>query len=409
MIALVDILSFTILVPLLPFYVLSLGASPFVIGALLSIFGLCQFLSGPILGSLSDRWGRRPVLMLSQLGTFFGLLLLAYARSLPLVFLARILDGVTSGNITVAQAYVADTTPLEARTPHLRSFRLGLSRPECSWGPALSAFLARYGTSVPILAAGRAWRAEPDYDLALHCPPHPRSRARSPPRFLYPSFPCPPLLVPLLSAPPPLLLRTPFPSPDFYSTALPEFCVHDFSLGYRALLAAHASDGKAIPSVPKKQVMFSPTAVFLSLAIQSRLIGPLVKRLGGTSAPRGGLLIATGAGFAMLGCTSFLPALAVALSLYPIGNAILMPTLMSRASQASPPGQEGAVMGILHAIQAASQIFAPLVSGLLIGRGFFSGWAWMSAAICLGGFLCTLQNAPKIFRARKELCPYPIG
>ncbi|MBV9305014.1 MAG: MFS transporter, partial [Acidobacteriaceae bacterium] len=111
----VDILGFTIILPLLPFYSERLGASPAVVGALVSIYAVCQLISGPILGQLSDRLGRRPMLLVSQVGTLIGFLILAYAGNLWLLFLARAIDGATAGNLTIAQAYISDVTKPESR------------------------------------------------------------------------------------------------------------------------------------------------------------------------------------------------------------------------------------------------------------------------------------------------------
>src|SRR3954462_3855456 len=102
LIVLVDAMGLTILLPLLLFYGESLGASASVVGMLVSAYALCQLIAGPPLGQLSDRVGRRLVLLVSQVGTFIGFLMLAFAHSLWLVFLARIIDGLTAGNLTVA-------------------------------------------------------------------------------------------------------------------------------------------------------------------------------------------------------------------------------------------------------------------------------------------------------------------
>src|SRR5213078_4539543 len=116
LIVLVDVLGLTIILPLLPFYAESLGAPPAVVGMLVSAYAACQLIAGPPLGHLSDRIGRRPVLLVSQIGTCVGFLILAYAHTLWVVFLARIIDGLTAGNLTVAQAYIADVTDPQNRT-----------------------------------------------------------------------------------------------------------------------------------------------------------------------------------------------------------------------------------------------------------------------------------------------------
>src|SRR5690348_5764120 len=115
LIVLVDVLGLTIILPLLPFYAEHFGASPRTVGALISTYAVCQLVSGPLLGQISDRVGRRPLLLVSQLGTFAGFLMLGSASSLWMVFLSRVIDGATAGNLSLAQAYISDVTEPENR------------------------------------------------------------------------------------------------------------------------------------------------------------------------------------------------------------------------------------------------------------------------------------------------------
>src|ERR1700737_1348943 len=94
----VDVLGLTIILPLLPFYAEKLGASPTAVGLLVSTYAFCQLIAGPLLGRMSDTVGRRPLLLVSQVGTLLGFLILAYSNALWGVFLSRIIDGLTAGN-----------------------------------------------------------------------------------------------------------------------------------------------------------------------------------------------------------------------------------------------------------------------------------------------------------------------
>ncbi|MCO5205067.1 MAG: MFS transporter [Anaerolineae bacterium] len=118
-IVLVDLLGLTIIIPLLPFYATSFGASPFVIGLLSAAYPIFQFIGAPILGRLSDRYGRKPVLVISQIGTFIGFLVMGFANSLFMLFLSRIIDGISGANIATAQAAIADSTTEKNRTQGL--------------------------------------------------------------------------------------------------------------------------------------------------------------------------------------------------------------------------------------------------------------------------------------------------
>src|SRR3972149_2873323 len=112
----VDLLGYDMIIPLLPFYVQNQDGGAAVVGSLGSLYALMQLLSGPALGALSDRYGRRPVLLLCLLGTSVAYLMLGLAGSLAVIYLAIMLDGITGGNLTTAYAYIADVTAPEDRS-----------------------------------------------------------------------------------------------------------------------------------------------------------------------------------------------------------------------------------------------------------------------------------------------------
>ncbi len=118
-IVLVDLLGLSIIIPLLPLYAARYGASPLIIGILQATYPMMQFLGAPILGRLSDRFGRKPVLIVSQIGTLAGFVLLGFADALWLLFVSRIIDGLSGANISTAQAAIADSTNEKTRTQGL--------------------------------------------------------------------------------------------------------------------------------------------------------------------------------------------------------------------------------------------------------------------------------------------------
>jgi multidrug resistance protein len=148
----VNLVGFGIIIPLLPFYAETFGASPLVIGLLFAIFSLCQLAAAPALGDLSDTYGRRPVLIFSLLGTVISFVMLALAHSIVMLFAARIVDGLSGGNISTARAYVADVTEPKdrARAYGLIGAAFGLG---FILGPALSGVLAGVSITAPIWAA----------------------------------------------------------------------------------------------------------------------------------------------------------------------------------------------------------------------------------------------------------------
>ena len=118
-IVLVDLLGLTIIIPLLPIYAASFGANAFVIGALGAAYPIMQFFGAPLLGRLSDKYGRRPILLISQVGTLVGFLVLGVANTLWLLFISRLIDGISGANIATAQAVITDRTTEKTRTQGL--------------------------------------------------------------------------------------------------------------------------------------------------------------------------------------------------------------------------------------------------------------------------------------------------
>jgi DHA1 family tetracycline resistance protein-like MFS transporter len=155
----IDLVGFGIVIPVLPFYVegTKFNASARMVGLLFASYSVMQLIFTPILGRLSDRHGRRPVLFISLLGTALGFLIMGLAWTLPLLFLGRVIDGITGGNISTAQAYIADITTPENRAKGMgligAAFGLGFI-----FGPAIGGILSKWGIGVPLFfAAGLAF------------------------------------------------------------------------------------------------------------------------------------------------------------------------------------------------------------------------------------------------------------
>jgi DHA1 family tetracycline resistance protein-like MFS transporter len=148
----VNLVGFGIIIPLLPFYAQTFGASPLTVGLLFAVFSLAQLIAAPVLGGLSDRYGRRPVLVVSLAGTVVSLVMMAMAQSLTVLFVARMIDGLSGGNVSTARAYVADVTEPKDRARAYgfigAAFGLGFIL-----GPAISGVLSRISYTAPIWAA----------------------------------------------------------------------------------------------------------------------------------------------------------------------------------------------------------------------------------------------------------------
>src|SRR3989440_10268699 len=151
----IDLVGFGIVIPVLPYYAegTKFGATPSQGGLLFASYSIMQLIFAPVLGRLSDKHGRRPVLLASLLGTALGFFILGFAPTLWMLFLGRFIDGVSGGNISTAQAYIADVTTKENRAKGMgligAAFGLGFV-----FGPAIGGILSRWGINVPFMFAG---------------------------------------------------------------------------------------------------------------------------------------------------------------------------------------------------------------------------------------------------------------
>jgi MFS family permease len=381
LIVMVDVLGLTIILPLLPFYAERLGASPTVVGLLVSTYAACQLVAGPVLGQISDRMGRRPLLLVSQLGTFVGFLILAWAGSLWVVFLARVIDGLTAGNLSLAQAYISDVTKPEERAKSFGvigvAFGIGFLI-----GPAVSGFLSTYGYQYPIFAAAAlsATSILSTYFLLPGAPVIPKSeKVDGPPlpagrrlRVLdwgnYATYFKRPVLAQLLWE---------------FSSFTFSFAI--FMSGF-ALFAERRFTWNGHPFGVKEVGYIFAYVGFLGIILQGGLIGRLVKRFGETRLVSSGFISAT-AGFALIGFMYHLPGLLVASSLASFGTGVLRPALTSLITQNAGREEQGIVLGLTQSLMSVAQIIAPVIGGYLIDRELLTTWAIVGAATSFAGVL----------------------
>ncbi len=149
-----EVLGFTLIIPFLPYYAEQFGATPLTVGLIFASFSACQFLSAPIIGKLSDRFGRKPLLIISQLSTLTGFIILGLANSVWMIFLSRIIDGLFGSNMTLTRTYISDLKKGKERTKAYSRFGAieGLG---FFVGPAMGGLLAYISYSLPsLIAAG---------------------------------------------------------------------------------------------------------------------------------------------------------------------------------------------------------------------------------------------------------------
>jgi MFS family permease len=382
LIVLVDVLGLTIVLPLLPVYGETFGASAFVAALLVPVYSACQLFSGPYLGSLSDRIGRRRVLLLSQAGTLLGFLMIASAQSLWMIFIGRVIDGLTAGNLSVAQAYIADNTAPENRA---RSFALiGIAfGVGFLLGPAVTAYLSHYGMSVPLyLAAGLSFTSIVCTRLLL--PADPEGAARHVPTGS----------VALSEAGPPVGQRVSVLAWGRYAGyfkrpvlggVLCEFFLYQFAFamfisGF-ALYAERRYSWNGHPFGPREIGLVYAFSGLVGIVFQGGFMGRAVKAFRERRLIAMGL-VALGAGYVMLAYAEPVWPLLVAITLASLGNSVLRPSLTSIVTQVVSKKEQGMALGLTQSLASLASITAAPLSGLLIDRRLLTAWGWVAAGFC---------------------------
>jgi DHA1 family tetracycline resistance protein-like MFS transporter len=370
----VDVLGLTIILPLLPFYAEHFGASPAVVGLLVSSYAFCQLIAGPLLGRISDRVGRRPLLLVSQMGTFIGFLILAYANALWMVFLSRIIDGLTAGNLSLAQAYISDVTKPEERAKSFAligiAFGMGFLI-----GPGISGFLAQFSFQYPIFVAAALSFTSILCTYFLLPSSKPEHAEEAAGRRLtifdwrnYLRYFREPALAHLLW--------------QFFAFA---FAFSTFMSGF-ALFAERRFTWNGHKFGPREVGYVYAYVGFLGIVLQGGLIGRLVKKMGEEALIRAGFLIGA-IGMAALAFTYGIPLLLVVSALASIGLGVLRPAITSLITQKAPSSEQGTVLGLNQSLNSISQIVAPFLGGLLIDQGWLAAWAILGAAVAAIGLL----------------------
>jgi len=375
LIVLVDVLGLTMLIPLLPFYAQTFGATEVQVGALMSVYAACSLVAGPPLGALSDRYGRKPVLLVSQLGTFLGLIMLAFAPNLWIVFLSRILDGATAGNITVAQAFIADVTRPRDRAKKFAiigiSFGVGFLI-----GPAATSFIAStFGDRAAILAASSLSALSILTTLVL-LPMHPERPAPEP------------------GEPPAQTFRRPSPfdvgafaaffrRPELAPLLMQYFA---FSLSFSFFMGGFALFAERRFMFGTKEVSYVLTyAGFLGVIVQGGLLQRLIRTLGETRLALIGFA-ATVLSQILLGAAYSVPMLYLSTTVLSAAG-FLRPVLSSLISRRTGPHEQGAVIGVTQSLMSVSQIIGPLIASYMIGQGWIAASAFAAAGIAFVGLV----------------------
>lgn len=357
----IDILGFSILIPLMPFYVQRFGASPFVIGVLFSTFALCQLIAGPVWGNVSDRIGRKAVLIVSQIGATIGWTMLAFAPSLPIVFAARIIEGLSGGNISVTQSYVADVVEPAKRARAYAYIGAAFSA-GMVFGPAAGGYLAHtYGFVAPFLLAAALQLVT----LVVTIVALPESRQAGDDAAAAAGF------ADIIVA-----LRNPAVAPVLWQKLV-------YSLGLYGWFAAFTLVLQRQLGLREDTVSyFFALFAVISIVMQLFVVGRLTERIGNRRANNVGLATLL-ISFAIV---PFLHDMLTALPMllfFATGLSINNATLAALVGEAAPDNARGTIFGVASSLENASGVIMPPLSTGALSTYGAAATAAISGALTL--------------------------
>ena len=342
----IDIIGFSMLLPILPYFVTHFGMSPIVVGLLLSTFSLCQLISGPIWGNVSDRIGRKTVLIISQVGATIGWAMLAFAPSILWVFIARIVEGVSGGNIGITQAYVADLVE-----PKQRARAFGLISATFAagmvFGPAGGGLLySKFGFPAPFLTASALQLIT--LILTVILLPESRSKVERDKEHVG--------------------MREIFAT--FTNTRLSPLLLQKLALslalyGWYSVIALYLA-GQMHYGVVQTTQYFSLFAI-LNVVINGVGVGKASNRLGDRLMSSLGLALLVGA-FAAAPFVHNVYTLSAVMILFATGGAFANNGLVAMISNVATEREQGTVLGVSSSLDSLSGILAPPVSTGLLAR-----------------------------------------
>lgn len=357
----IEFMGGSLLVPLIPYIVGQFQSDGFVIGLLVSSFSLAQFLAAPSLGALSDRFGRRPVLLLSLLGTGVGYVVFGLAHSLAWLFVGRLICGVAGGVVATAQAYIADISTPETRTQNFglvgAAFGLGFIL-----GPAIGGFLAQFSLQLPIfVAAGLAWsNAVLGYFTVTESLPPEKRQAVAWGQ-----------INPLTQLT--LLGRNPDVRPFLLG-----FFIFNFAFaGFQSNFAVFTRD--RFNWQPSENAWLFAYIGLISSLVQGLLIRTLLPRFGDAALARWGLVLAglSVTGVALVPSGAWLYATQ---GIFALGVGLCLPTLRGLLSQRASAQEQGRVIGGSQSLASLAMVLGPLWAGMVYDQVGYTAPYWSAGA-----------------------------
>lgn len=349
----IDILGFSLLIPLLPYYVTHFGASPVTVGVLFALFSFCQLVSGPMWGNLSDRIGRKGVLVISQIGATIGWAMLGWAPSILWVFIARVIEGCSGGNIGVTQAYVTDLVESKDRARAFASisatFAAGMAL-----GPAFGALLSQHGYAITLYtAAGLQF-----VTLVVTLVVLPESRTK----------------VDEAVAGPAEILRT-FKNPALSGKLWQKLALSLALYGWFGAMALYFAH--QLHFGLRETYLFMIYISVLNVIVNAFLLGRVSDRIGNRSMSTFGIAALVCA-FAFVPFVNTVWQLAIMAGFFSIGMAFGNTGIIALISSAAHDSVQGTVLGVTSSLDSLSGILSPPLSTGLLGA-FGSPFAAVSS------------------------------
>jgi multidrug resistance protein len=375
--AFVDMLGLIIIYPLLPFYATRLGANAATVGALVAAFSVAQLISAPAWGWMSDRYGRRPAILVGLLVSAFAYVIFAFADSLWLLFVSRVIQGLGGGTIGVVQAYVADITEGKDRAKAL-GWLSAVTSLGAVIGPALGSMLIAFGgRTAPglgsavlcVLVSIFAWKFLTESHAVLNTAE--RKALASQQRGG--------------------AIRTVLANPHEPASRL--IWIYAIAIG------AFYGTTPMLPLILAERLAVTEQNVgyfvmylgAMGVIVRTALLGRMIEWLGEAKVSRLGLVFLA-AGLVMVARITSYPTMLVAMTLMPIGTGFLFPCITAMLSRVVPNAQRGLYMGVQHTFGGISRVSFPLIAGfgmdaLGMGAPYLFAGAMVFATLLLTGSL----------------------
>lgn len=373
LIVFVDILGMMMIIPLLPFFAMKLGASVFETGVITASYAAMQIIFSPILGRFSDRWGRKKLLIFSQFFLASGFFFLASANSVAFVFFARILSGIGAGNLSLVQAMISDTTTDENRTKAFGLFGavFGLA---LTVGPAVSGALAKISWSVPIYSSFALSCISIVLSLLL-LPNGLPSKGKGP----------------ALSAVVKKFFVQPLPRQCFLQFIF-FFCSFAFLIsGLGLIMETRFTNSQGEKYGPSEVGYLFGALGIIGILIQGFMLPRLEKMFGDKNLSSAGFLL-TLLGYLGVGLSQNQMVFFLACTVFGVGNSLIRPTVTSRLTKSLHKSEEGLALGFSNSLQSLAQVLCPPLGAWFIQQQWIPQLGVLMAGLSLMGYFAGVKK-----------------